>query len=404
MFEQFLDPDRSDRGALIGVLTDGAGGERIVALAEYARLRDPVVAEIAFTVADELQGRGAAPRLLEQLAVRAAEVGIERFVAEVLAENSSMLAVFSEVGFEVSRTLDGGEIEVRFPIASTERFRARVEKRDHDAVATSLRPFFAPAAVAVIGASKRRGSVGGELFRNIIAADFAGAAYPVNRAGETVAGVRAYRAIEEIPDPVDLAVICVPGDRVLESAEEALRKGVPALCVISAGFAEVGSEGSVRQEQLLTIVRAHGARLVGPNCLGIAVPALGLNATFAPRALPPGHVAFSSQSGALGLALLEKASERGLGFSAFVSIGNKADVSSNDLLEWWEEDEDTDVVLLYLESFGNPQKFARVAGRVARRKPVIALKAGTSRAGARAASSHTAASRRVGCGRGGAVP
>jgi acetyl coenzyme A synthetase (ADP forming)-like protein len=391
LVEHFLDPDQSDRGALIGVLTDGAGGERIVAVAEYARLRDPVVAEIAFTVADELQGRGAATRLLEQLAVRAAEVGIERFVAEVLSENSAMLSVFRDAGFEVSRTLDGGEIEVRFPIAPTERFRARVEKRDHVAVATSLRPFFAPAAVAVIGASKRRGSIGGELFRNIIAADFAGAAYPVNRAGETVAGVRAYRTIDEIPDPVDLAVICVPGDRVLESAEEALRKGVAALCVISAGFAEVGSEGSQRQEQLLTLVRAHGARLVGPNCLGIAVPALGLNATFAPRALPPGHVAFSSQSGALGLALLEKASERGLGFSAFVSIGNKADVSSNDLLEWWEEDEETDVVLLYLESFGNPQKFARVAGRVARRKPIVALKAGTSRAGARAASSHTAA-------------
>ena len=391
LVEHFLDPDRSDRGALIGVLTDGAGGERIVAVAEYALLRDPVVAEIAFTVADELQGRGAATRLLEQLAIRAAEVGIERFVAEVLAENSAMLAVFRDAGFELSRTLDGGEIEVRFPIAPTEQFRARVEKRDHVAVATSLRPFFAPAAVAVIGASKRRGSIGGELFRNIIGADFAGAAYPVNRAGEAVAGVRAYCAIVEIPDPVDLAVICVPGDRVLEAAGEALRKGVPALCVISAGFAEVGSEGLARQEQLLTLVRAHGARLVGPNCLGIAVPALGLNATFAPRALPPGHVAFSSQSGALGLALLEKASERGLGFSAFVSIGNKADVSSNDLLEWWEEDEDTDVVLLYLESFGNPQKFARVAGRVARRKPIVALKAGTSRAGARAASSHTAA-------------
>jgi acetyl coenzyme A synthetase (ADP forming)-like protein len=391
LVDYLIDPDQSDRGALIGVLTDAAEGERVVAVAEYARLRDPAAAEIAFTVADELQGRGAATRLLEQLAVRAAEVGIERFVADVLAENSAMLAVFRDAGFEVSRTLAGGEIEVRFPIAPTERFRDRVEKRDHVAVATSLRPFFAPAAVAVIGASKRRGSIGGELFRNIIAADFAGAAYPVNRAGETVAGVRAYHAIEEIPDPVDLAVICVPGDRVLESAEGALRKGVPALCVISAGFAEVGSEGSDRQEQLLTLVRAHGARLVGPNCLGIAIPALGLNATFAPRALPPGHVAFSSQSGALGLALLEKASERGLGFSAFVSIGNKADVSSNDLLEWWEEDEDTDVVLLYLESFGNPQKFARVAGRVARRKPIVALKAGTSRAGARAASSHTAA-------------
>ena len=391
LVEHFLDPNWADRGALIGALTDAEGNERVVAVAEYARLRDPAAAEVAFTVAEELQGRGAATRLLEQLAARAAEVGIERFVAEVLPENSAMLAVFRDAGFEESRTLGGGEIEVRFPIAPTERFLARVEERDHIAVAASLRPFFAPAGVAVIGASKRRGSIGGELFRNILAADFAGAAYPVNRTGEAVAGVRAYGTIEEIPDPVDLAVICVPGGSVLESAEEALRKGVPALCVISAGFAEVGSEGAERQDRLLALVRAHGARLVGPNCLGIAVPALGLNATFAPRALPPGRIAFSSQSGALGLALLEKASERGLGFSAFVSIGNKADVSSNDLLEWWEEDEGTDVVLLYLESFGNPQKFARVAGRLARRKPILALKAGTSRAGARAASSHTAA-------------
>jgi acetyl coenzyme A synthetase (ADP forming)-like protein len=391
LVEHFLDPDWLDRGALLGALVNPEGDEQVVALAEYARLRDPAAAEVAFTVADELQGRGAATRLLEQLAARASEVGVERFVAEVLPENAAMLAVFRDAGFEVSRTLGGGEIEVQFPITPTEHFRARVEERDHVGVAASLRPFFAPASVAVIGASKRRGSIGGELFRNIIAADFAGAAYPVNRAGEAVAGVRAYRAIDEIPDPVDLAVVCVPGERVLESAESALRHGVRALCVISAGFAEIGSEGVERQERLLALVRAHGARLVGPNCLGIAVPALGLNATFAPRALPPGRIAFSSQSGALGLALLEKAAERGLGFSAFVSIGNKADVSSNDLLEWWEEDEDTDVVLLYLESFGNPQKFARVAGRVARRKPILALKAGTSGAGARAASSHTAA-------------
>jgi acetyl coenzyme A synthetase (ADP forming)-like protein len=391
LVEHFLEPDWVDRGALIGLLADDTGYERVVAVAEYARLRDPVGAEVAFTVADDFQGRGAATRLLEQLASRAGEAGIERFVAEVLPENSAMLSVFRDAGFEVSRTLGGGEVEVRFPIAPTTRFLSRVEERDHIAVAASLRPFFAPASVAVIGASKRRGSIGGELFRNILAADFAGAAYPVNRAGEAVAGVRAYRELEEIPDAIDLAVICVPGERVLEWAEAALRKGVPALCVISAGFAEVGSEGAARQERLLALVRAHGARLVGPNCLGIAVPALGLNATFAPRALPPGRIAFSSQSGALGLALLEKASERGLGFSAFVSIGNKADVSSNDLLEWWGEDEDTDVVLLYLESFGNPQKFARVARRLARRKPILALKAGTSGAGARAASSHTAA-------------
>jgi acetate---CoA ligase (ADP-forming) len=391
LVEHVVEPNWVDSGALIGFLADPDGGERIVALAEYARLRDPQVAEVAFTIAEELQGRGAATRLLEQLAARAGEVGIESFVAEVLSENTAMFSVFRDAGFEVTRALDGGEVEVRFPIAPTHTFRARVEERDHVAVAASLRPFFAPAAVAVVGASKRRGSIGGELFRNILAADFVGAAYPVNRGGEAVAGVRGYGAIDEIPDPVDLAVICVPGDSVLASAEAALRKGVPALCVISAGFAEVGAEGAERQRRLLALVRAHGARLVGPNCLGIAVPALGLNATFAPRALPAGRIAFSSQSGALGLALLEKASEQGLGFSSFVSIGNKADVSSNDLLEWWEEDDDTDVVLLYLESFGNPQKFARVAGRLARRKPIVALKAGTSRAGARAASSHTAA-------------
>jgi acyl-CoA synthetase (NDP forming) len=213
----------------------------------------------------------------------------------------------------------------------------------------------------------------------------------VNLRGEPVAGVHAYRSIEEISDPVDLAVICVPGEQVLDAAAAALGRGVPALCVISAGFAEMGTEGRERQEQLLALVRAHGARLVGPNCLGIAVPGHGLNATFAPRPLPAGRIGFSSQSGALGLALLEKASERNLGFSAFASIGNKADVSANDLLEWWEDDERTDLVLLYLESFGNPRTFSRVARRVARRKPILALKAGSTSAGSRAAGSHTAA-------------
>ena len=186
-------------------------------------------------------------------------------------------------------------------------------------------------------------------------------------------------------------MICVPGAQVVDAADAALAAGVRALCVISSGFAEVGAEGRARQDELLARVRAYGGRLIGPNCLGISVPGIGLNATFAPRQLPPGRIAFSSQSGALGLALLEKAAERSLGFSAFVSIGNKADVSSNDLLEWWEDDDGTDLVLLYLESFGNPRTFGRLARRVARRKPILALKAGTTGAGARAASSHTAA-------------
>jgi predicted CoA-binding protein len=210
----------------------------------------------------------------------------------------------------------------------------RIAERDHSAVTASLARFFEPASVAVIGASARRGSIGGELFRNVIAGDFAGAAYPVNPKGDSVGGVRGYTSVEEIESPVDLAVICVPGDQVLAAAQSALQSGVRALCVISAGFAETGSEGRARQEELVGLVRRYGARLIGPNCLGIASAAPRLNATFARRAFPAGRVAFSSQSGALGLALLEQADARGLGLSAFVSIGNKADVSSNDLLEY----------------------------------------------------------------------
>jgi acetyl coenzyme A synthetase (ADP forming)-like protein len=388
--EPFLDPDWLERGTLVGTL-EADGRERIVAIASWARLRDPRTAEVAFAVEDARQGRGIGTRLLEQLAASAAGAGIERFVAEVLPDNRIMLGVFEEAGFAAVRHLEGGTIEVEFPIAPTETYRERVEERDHIAVTASLRPFFEPRSVAVLGASARRGSIGGELFRNILAGDFAGVAYPVNRNGEPVAGVRAYRSIEEVPDAVDLVVVCLPAAAVLDAAEASLRKGVRALCVVSAGFAEIGREGEERQERLLALVRSHGARLIGPNCLGIAVTRPRLNATFAPRAFPPGRVGFSSQSGALGLALLEEAEARSLGLSAFVSIGNKADLSTNDLLEWWEEDPDTDLVLLYVESFGNPRKFAHLARRVAREKPILAMKSGTTRAGARAASSHTAA-------------
>ena len=377
LVESLLEPDWAERGALLGALSD-EDGERIVAIGNYVRLRDPALAESAFAVADSEHGRGIGTRLLERLAARAATVGIERFVAEVLADNRSMLGVFERAGFELKRELADGVVEVEFPIAPTERFEQSVEERDHTAVVASLRSFFEPKTVAVVGASPRRGTIGGELFRNVLEADFAGAAYPVNPKGAAVAGVRGYASVAEIPDPVDLAVISVPGEHVLAAAEDALRSGVRALVVISAGFAEVGSEGVERQEQLLALVRSHGARLIGPNCLGISVAGPRLNATFAARSAPSGNIGFSSQSGALGLALLEAADARGLGLSAFVSIGNKADVSSNDLLEWWEDDEATDVVLLYVESFGNPRRFGRLARRVARRKPILALKSGTS--------------------------
>ena len=384
--EPLLAPDWQERGALLASL-DG----RIVAVANWARLRDPRVAEIAFAVGDEFQRRGIGTRLLEQLAARAAGAGIEEFVAEVLHENAAMLGVFRDAGFTVTRAGEGGELEIRFPIAPTSDYREQVAARDHVAVRASLEPFFQPRSVAVVGASKRRGSIGGELFRNVLAGDFAGCAYPVNRKGDPVAGVHGYEAVGDIAEQVDLAVICVPGEQVIAAAEDALAAGVHALVVISAGFAETGSEGTERQERLLALVRAHGARLLGPNCLGIASTSVRLNATFAPRSFPPGKIGFSSQSGALGLALLERAEATGLGVTSFVSVGNKADVSSNDLLEWWEDDDETEMVVLYLESFGNPRAFSRIARRLARRKPILALKGGSTRAGSRAAGSHTAA-------------
>jgi acetyl coenzyme A synthetase (ADP forming)-like protein len=388
--ERFLDPDWVETGALVGTLAE-ADEERIVALGSWARLREPTQAEASFAVEDRSQGRGVGTRLLEQLAETAAGAGIEGFVAEVLPENSAMLGVFRDAGFEVTRHSEGETVEVRFPIAPTETYRASIDRRDHEAVVASLQPFFAPRSVAVIGASARRGSIGGELFRNILAAEFVGAAYPVNRSATPVSGVHAFSSLGDVPGPVDLAVICLPAEHVLEAAESAVEKGVRALCVISAGFAEVGAAGAEREARLLALARRHEARLIGPNCLGISVAAPQLNATFAPQAFPPGRIAFSSQSGALGLALLEESAARGLGFSAFVSIGNKADVSSNDLIEYWEDDPATDLVLLYLESFGNPRKFGRLARRVARSKPIVAMKSGVTGAGARAAGSHTAA-------------
>ena len=214
LVERLLDPDWHERGALVGTFAED-GRERVVAVGNYERLRDPTVAEAAFAVADEFQRRGVGTRLVEQLAQRAGRQGIERFVAEVLPDNRDMIGVFEGLGFEVSRHLAGGEVEIQFPIAITEEFEERVDERDHVAVTASLRPFFQPRSVAVVGASRRRGVIGGELFRNIVQGDFTGAAYPVNRYGSPVAGVRGYRSVSEIPDPIDLAVICVPAESVI---------------------------------------------------------------------------------------------------------------------------------------------------------------------------------------------
>ncbi len=256
-----------------------------------------------------------------------------------------------------------------------------------------LDALFAPRAIAVVGASDRDGSIGGRILRNLIDGGFRGAVYPVNRNRSFVHSVLAYPFLERCPDPVDLAILAVPAAAVPGVAREAERKGVRALVVIAAGFAEASPSGARLQEELLEICRRSGMRLVGPNCMGIVNtdPTVRMNAQFAPVAPAPGSIAFLSQSGALGIAVLDQAARTGLGVSSFVSVGNKADVSGNDLLEQWEAEERTRVILMYLESFGNPRKFAQIARRVSRRKPIVVVKGGRSAAGFRATQSHTGA-------------
>ncbi|MCS7051347.1 MAG: GNAT family N-acetyltransferase, partial [Thermomicrobium sp.] len=365
---------------------------RIIGLATYRRL-DGDRAEVALAVADAYQGRGLGTILIGHLAEIASSNGLRLFVAWVAPENYRMIQVFRDLGVPVEIRTGMSELVVTFPTSLTPEALEQFERREQIAAVHALEAVLRPKAVAVIGASRQRGTVGGELFHNLLDYCFNGPVFPVNRNARVVQSVVAYPTVEAIPDPIDLAVIAVPASEVPKVAEECGRKGVRALVVISNGFAEIGAEGRARQDELLRICRSYGMRLVGPNCIGVinTDPEVRLNATFGP--LPPtaGRVGFASQSGALGLAIIDYARALGLGLSSFVSMGNKADISGNDLLNYWEADPRTDVILLYLESFGNPRKFARIARRVARTKPIVAVKSGRTSAGARAAASHTGA-------------
>jgi len=354
---------------------------RIVALASYYPLRDPARAEMAIAVDDAEHGRGIGTVLFERLSEDARRAGIRMLLAEVLAANRGMLGLLTGLGFRTSRRFDGGVVEVEVTLAPDPAYMARADARLHVAASASLEPIFRPRAVAVVGASRRAGASGHVLFHHLLAGGFAGAVYPVNPLARAVASVRAYPTVAAIPEPVDLAVIAVPAPAVLEAARACLDAGVRGLVVVSAGFTEVGDEGRRRQDALLRLCRERGARLIGPHSMGVLVTDVdgaggALNATFAPALPPRGAVAISAQSGVLGLALLEHARRLGLGVSAFVSLGAKADVSSNDLLERWEDDPATSVILLYLESFGNPRRFARIARRVGARTPILAVKGG----------------------------
>ncbi|MET0913301.1 MAG: GNAT family N-acetyltransferase [Acidimicrobiales bacterium] len=382
--EHFTTVDHHDRVALVATR-----GERIVAVARYERLKDPDTAEAAFVVADEFQHRGLGALLLEHLAAAAREHGITRFDASVLTANRAMLNVFRAAGFEEVTHVESSVIEVELLIEPSERSLAAAEHREHIAEAASVARLLTPRSVAVIGVGRNPASVGHVVLTNLQRAGFAGPIYPVNPRAEEIAGLTVYPSLDAVPGPVDLAVVAVPSGVVMEVVRDAIAKEVHGLVVLTAGFGEVGDHAT--QDGLRDLARGNGLRLVGPNCIGVVNTAIGLDATFAPFAPVPGRIAMQSQSGALGITLLERSARMGLGVSTFVSVGNKADVSGNDLLQYWEDDPGTDVVLLYLESFGNPRKFARIARRVSRNKPIVAVKSGRSSAGVRAASSHTAA-------------
>jgi acyl-CoA synthetase (NDP forming)/RimJ/RimL family protein N-acetyltransferase len=390
-------PARSDAEADgdARVVLIGWRGDRVVASGGYDRLREPAVAEVAFTVADDFQGRGVATRILEQLAEIGAARGIVRFDAEVAETNSAMLRVFDRAGFGVRSRLDFEELLVSLDIHPTEAVRELVEERDHVGVVASLRAILAPASVAVVGASNEPGSVGGDLFVNLIAGGFRGLAVPVNGSEAAVRSVRAVASLADLEEPPQLVVVAVPGKEALDVAAEAARSGASAL-LVTAQLSEGTSPAPGAEQQLLEIVRSAGLRLVGPSSLGVVNnnEAVSLRATFAGAPVPAGHLAISSQSGAIGIALLGDAAARGLGVSSFVSLGDRADVSTNDLLEYWEEDETTAAVMLYVENFGNPHHFGRIARRVARRKPILAIKGRRRESRAAEARSHTAAALR----------
>jgi acetate---CoA ligase (ADP-forming) len=393
---RFTEVDFVDHVALVATLREN-GDEQIMGVAHYIVVPtasgEPKRAEVAFAVPDAHQGRGIATLLLEELARIARGNGIDEFEANVLGENNRMLEVFGTSGFRVRRAIDGGVFYVTFPTEATEEADRASSVRERFAAARSIRPFLNPASVAVVGASPRLGTIGNAFIVNLKRCGFTGRLYPIHPAAREVEGLPAYPRISAIGAPVDLAVVAVPARAVEEVVVDASRAAVRGLVVISAGFAEVSPEGRAAQERLRDLVRSSGMRMIGPNCLGVlnTDPAISLNATFAPHWPPAGNIGMLSQSGALGLAILDYARGRNLGLSTFVSVGNKADVSSNDLLAYWADDPRTRVIAMYLESFGNPRKFARVAPEVARQKPIVAVKSGRSAAGARAASSHSAA-------------
>ena len=370
-----------DQVALLA-LSDGevVGCASYVTVGERAPGRQNGVAEIAFAVADHMHRRGIATLLLEHLVSYARSHQITTFTAQTLTENQAMLNVFADAGLPIERHCEDGVFETTFPLRADalpagDSYLNAVAERERSAEAASLRHVLAPGSVVVIGAGRRQGTAGRAILENIRAGGYAGPVYAVNPHAKQIGGERCRSSVLDLPEPADLAVIAVPPTAVLDAAEQCGQRGVRSLVVVTSGL----KAGACAD--LLAVCRRHGMRLVGPDCFGVAVPGIGLNATFAASAPRAGVAGLVMQSGGLGFAMVDQLSRLGIGISSFASVGDKLDVSGNDMLLWWERDGVTRLAVLYIESFGNPRKFARTARRVSATMPVLTVLAGRSAAG-----------------------
>jgi len=369
------------------------GKKRIVAVGRYNKLPSVTTAEIAFVIEDKYQEKGVGTKLIEWLAIVARQNNIDTFDAYVMQENKTMLSVFQSYGFHMKREIRDNIVHITFPLTKTPEVVKKKDERALEATINSLKRIMKPRTVAVIGASNKKGAIGQLVFQSVMQNGFTGIAYPVTPSSKAVMSVKAYTSILDIEGEVDLAIIVVPSSQVLQVVNECGRKKVAGIIVISDGFKERGHEGAAMERTLRETAFGYGMRIIGPNCMGFinTDPKISLNATFALISPLPGNIAFISQSGALGLGVLQFAKKMDIGFSSFMSVGNRADIASTDMLQYWEKDAATKVILLYLESFDNPDKFSRISKRVSMKKPILAIKGGTTEAGSRAAMSHTGA-------------
>lgn len=388
---RFCTVDYKNTFAMVGEVLKQKSRE-IVALGRYYRLPRKNSAEFGIVIENTYRRKGIGSNLLSALVNAALENGISRFEGDVSAKNKDMITILKGYEFHIDRQIGDNVYHITFPIKQIHNIKQK-EEMESAATVASIRRLLHPKSIALVGASRHPKTIGHLILRCILDGGFSGTVYPVNPNASSVLSVKTYPSVLDIPDEVDMAVIAVPAQLVAKIADECGQKGVSTLIVISDGFREIGAEGASRERALRDIAFGHGMRVVGPNCMGIinTNSKVSLNSTFSKVFPPRGNVAFLSQSGAMGLTILDYAKNLNLGISTFVSVGNRIDISPNDLLEYWEKDKVTKLILLYLESFGNPRKFARIARRVSAKKPIVVVKGGTTPLGSRAASSHTGA-------------